>query len=197
MEIDTITVGLDIKNEGLRGEFEEIIASQHGFRLTKYDPHRVPELLISELDEDRGKTFSQVQAILGASPSTEIFLTSAYTDSEVLLEVLRAGVKEFIPQPINRAELEEALLRFKERHREKKPAPVKRGKLLTLIGSKGGVGTTTGCGGGGGCIRQSMNFHTATTTIITSKVATAFLITYHASPVTSSVRRRLKLLISH
>jgi pilus assembly protein CpaE len=143
MEIDTITVGLDIKNEGLRGEFEEIIASQHGFRLTKYDPHRVPELLISELDEDRGKTFSQVQAILGASPSAEIFLTSAYTDSEVLLEVLRAGVKEFIPQPINRAELEEALLRFKERHREKKPAPVKRGKLITIIGSKGGVGTTT------------------------------------------------------
>lgn len=143
MEIDTSTVGLDIKNEGLRGEFEEMIASQHGFRLTKYDLHRVPELLILELDEDRGKTFSQVQAILGASPSTEIFLTSAYTGSEVLLEVLRAGVKEFIPQPIQRAELEDALTRFKERHKERRPATAKRGKLITVIGSKGGVGTTT------------------------------------------------------
>jgi pilus assembly protein CpaE len=143
MAVDTISVGLDIKNEGLRGEFAEIIAAQHGFYLTQHDYHRAADLLILELNEDRGKTFSQVQAILGASPYTEIFLTSAYADSEVLLEVLRAGVKEFIPQPINRAELEEALLRFKERHREKKPAPVKRGKLITIIGSKGGVGTTT------------------------------------------------------
>jgi pilus assembly protein CpaE len=143
MPIDTISAGLDIKTEGLRGEFEEIIASQHGFRLTTYDLHRLPELLILELDEDRGKTFAQIQAVLVASPSTEIFLTSAQTDSEVLLEALRTGVKEFIPQPIQRAELEEALLRFKERLREKKPASVKRGKLITIIGSKGGVGTTT------------------------------------------------------
>jgi pilus assembly protein CpaE len=143
MTSDTISVGLQVNNDGLRGEFEEIIASQHEFRVTQYDLHRVPELLILELDEDRGKTFAQIQAALATSPSTEIFLTSAQTDSEVLLEALRTGVKEFIPQPIQRAELEEALLRFKERHREKKPAPAKRGKLITIIGSKGGVGTTT------------------------------------------------------
>jgi pilus assembly protein CpaE len=143
MPIDTISVGLDIKIEGLRGEFEEILASQHGFRLTTYDLHRVPELLILELDEDRGKTFAQIQTVLAAWPSTEIFLTSSQTDSEVLLEALRTGVKEFIPQPIQRAELEDALLRFTERRREKKPALVKRGKLITIIGSKGGVGTTT------------------------------------------------------
>jgi pilus assembly protein CpaE len=143
MTVEMISVGLDIKNEGLRGEFEEIIASQHGFRLTKPDPRRVADLLILGLDEDRGKTFAQIQAALAASPSTEIFLTSAQTDSEVLLEALRTGVKEFIPQPIQRAELEEALLRFKERRREKKPASAKRGKLITIIGSKGGVGTTT------------------------------------------------------
>src|SRR5919109_886338 len=143
MATDTISVGLDIKIEGLRGEFEEIITSQHEFRVTQYDLHRVPELLILELDEDRGKTFAQIQAALATSPSTEIFLTSAQTDSEVLLEALRTGVKEFIPQPIQRAELEDALARFKERHKERKPAMVKRGKLITVIGSKGGVGTTT------------------------------------------------------
>ena len=143
MATDRISVGLDIKNEGLRGEFAEIIGAQHGFYLTQPDHHRVADLLILELDKDRGKTFAQIQAILAVSPSTEIFLTSAQTDSEVLLEALRTGVKEFIPQPIQRAELEEALLRVKERCREKKPAMVKHGKLITVIGSKGGVGTTT------------------------------------------------------
>src|SRR6266511_3552663 len=143
MTVDTISVELDIKNESLRGEFAEIIGSQHGFFLTKHDHHRVVDLLILEMDEDRGKTFSQIQAILAASPPTEIFLTSSRMEPEVLLEALRTGVKEFIPQPLNRPELEEAFARFKERHRERKPATVKRGKLITIIGSKGGVGTTT------------------------------------------------------
>jgi pilus assembly protein CpaE len=143
MAVDRISVGLDITNEPLRSEFEEILAAQQGFHLVDPDPHRLPDLLIREMEEDRGKTFSRVQAILAASPATEIFLTSTQTDSEVLLEALRTGVKEFIPQPIQRVELEEALLRFKERHRHKKPAMEKHGKLITVIGSKGGVGTTT------------------------------------------------------
>jgi pilus assembly protein CpaE len=143
MTVDTISVGLDIKNESLRGEFEEIIASQEGFRLTLHDHHRVPHLVILELDEDRGKTFSRIQGILAASPLTEIFLTAPHTESEVLLEALRAGVKEFIPQPLQRQELEEAFARCKERHKERKPETSKRGKLITLIGSKGSVGTTT------------------------------------------------------
>lgn len=143
MTLATISVALDIKNESLRGEFEQIIAAQREFRFTKHDPHRAADLLILELDKDRGKTFARVQAIMAASPSTEIFLTSAQTDPEVLLEALRTGVKEFIPQPIQRAELEEALLRVKGRQRERKPALVKHGKLITVIGSKGGVGTTT------------------------------------------------------
>jgi pilus assembly protein CpaE len=141
--IDTITVGLDIKNECVTSEFAEIFAVQQGFHLMQHDPHRVSDLLILEMEEDRGKTLAQIQAILTTSPSTEIFLTLAHTDSAVLLEALRAGVKEFIPQPIQRVEVEEALTRFKERHTEKKPATAKRGKLITVIGSKGGVGTTT------------------------------------------------------
>ena len=129
--------------ERLRSEFEEIVALQEGLRLTQYDQQRVPPLVILELDEDRGKTFSRIQGVLAASPATEIFLTAPQTESEVLLEALRAGGKEFIPQPINRAELEEALARFRERHRERKPETAKRGKLIAFIGSKGSVGTTT------------------------------------------------------
>src|ERR671922_165441 len=70
MATDRISVGLDIKNEGLRGEFAEIIGAQHGFYLTQPDHHRVADLLILELDKDRGKTFAQIQAILAVSPST-------------------------------------------------------------------------------------------------------------------------------
>jgi pilus assembly protein CpaE len=143
MVVDRISVRLDIKNEWLRGELEEIFALQQGFHLMQHEHHQAADLCILETDEDRGKTFAQIHGILTTSPSTEIFLTSAQTDSSVLLEALRAGVKEFIPQPIQQAELEDALARFKERYKERQPAAAKRGKLITIIGSKGGVGTTT------------------------------------------------------
>jgi hypothetical protein len=38
-------------------------------------------------------------------------------------------------------------------------------------GDDAGTGTTILFGGGGGCIRQSINFHTAITTTITATVA--------------------------
>ena len=143
MTTETISVGLDIKNAWLSGEFTEIIAAQRGFYLTQHDPHRVADLLILELDENRGKTFAQVQAILAASPATEIFLTSSCMEPAVLLEALRAGVKEFIPQPVKREEFAQALQRCQERYLQRHPEQTKKGKLINVMGSKGGVGTTT------------------------------------------------------
>jgi len=143
MTVDTIAVGLNIKDEHLRAEFETILASHPEFRLKKSDDPRPLHLLILEMDEDRTKTFGLISSIQAASPSTEIFLTAPRTEPEVLLEALRAGVKEFIPQPIQRAELEDAFTRFKERHKDRPPETMKRGKLINIIGSKGGVGTST------------------------------------------------------
>jgi pilus assembly protein CpaE len=139
----TISVGLDIKNAWLSSEFTEIIAAQRGFSLTQHDQQRVADLRILELDENRGKTFAQVQAILAASPSTEVFLTSSCMEPAVLLEAIRAGVKEFIPQPVKREEVEQALQRCQERYRQRNPEQAKKGKVINVMGSKGGVGTTT------------------------------------------------------
>lgn len=143
MTVDIISVGLDIKNELARAEYERIIAPHKEFRLLRHGDHRLPDLLILDMEEDRGKTFSRIHSILADSPSTEVFLTAPSTDSEVLLEALRAGVREFIPQPMTRHELEQALNRFKERHQGRTSEKAKGGKLITILGSKGGVGATT------------------------------------------------------
>jgi pilus assembly protein CpaE len=52
-------------------------------------------------------------------------------------------VKEFIPQPVKREDLEQTLLRCQERYRQRHPGQVKKGQLINIMGSKGGVGTTT------------------------------------------------------
>jgi pilus assembly protein CpaE len=57
---------------------------------------------------------------------------------------MRIGLKEFIPQPINAKELEKTLDRFKERRAiSGKKAIKKSGQIISVLGGKGGVGTTT------------------------------------------------------
>ncbi|HSF32998.1 MAG TPA: AAA family ATPase [Candidatus Tectomicrobia bacterium] len=141
--VERFIVGLDVKNEQVKGEFEKILASGREFHVSHNGASHAPDLLILELDDDRHKTFARVQALLTQAPAAEVFLTASHTEPEVLLNAWRAGVKEFIPQPLQREELEQALKRFKERHQGKNRGGAKNGRIVNVIGSKGGVGTTT------------------------------------------------------
>ncbi|WP_447968942.1 AAA family ATPase [Nitrospira sp. M1] len=123
---------------------EDQIRADSAFRLKQQGETLVPDLLILEIDEEPEKTFSLVKTVLGSAKGTEIFLTSAKIESDLLLEALRAGMKEFLPQPIQPDEVKAALERFKTRnsevaHEGKKQA----GKVITLFGGKGGTGTTS------------------------------------------------------
>jgi len=76
-----------------------------------------------------------------------IFLATANLDTEMLLKALRAGVKEVMQLPAVEADITKALLDFRKNliHdvAKMKDKVVKQGIILSLQGSKGGVGTTT------------------------------------------------------
>ena len=75
-------------------------------------------MLLLELDESRPQqTFGHIRELLSTSPDLEVFLTASRTDPQLLLEAFRVGVKEFLPQPLTRQEVEPALARFEERFR--------------------------------------------------------------------------------
>jgi pilus assembly protein CpaE len=60
------------------------------------------------------------------------------------LEAFRVGVKEFLPQPLTRQDVEPALARFEERFRGRMAeAEDQAGRVLCVIGARGGVGTST------------------------------------------------------
>jgi len=139
----SITVGLEIHTAALRGEFTALLATQAAFRLQNAPDDGVPQLVIVEMHDDRARTFALIQALQTAASVTEVFLTASRMEPDMLLEALRAGVKEFIPQPVKREELEQALQRYQERYRQRTPRQSKQSKLINIIGSKGGVGTTT------------------------------------------------------
>ena len=145
MAVEISSVILEIKNLKVREDLREVVSSLEGFRLQKLDDPETADLLILEIGDDPQKEFQAINSIQTSGAIREIFVTSSRLEPEILIQALREGVKEFFSQPIKKEEVMNALLKFKERKGsvrlsgEKK----KRGKIINVIGSKGGVGTTT------------------------------------------------------
>ncbi|MGH7229996.1 MAG: AAA family ATPase [Nitrospiraceae bacterium] len=140
-----LTVSLETKIDKMHGIFTEILAARRGIILTHTKGQSSADMVVLELDEGSPqRTFTAIRSTLSAAPQTEIFLTATRTDPQVILEAFRIGVKEFIPQPINRQEVEAALSRFEERARAKALTTEKKaGTVISIMGAKGGIGTTT------------------------------------------------------
>ena len=146
MPESAVSVRLDIKNQKVREDLEGVISAMGGFSLQKSDAPMSCDILILEIGNgDLIKEFQVIHSIQTSGNVSEIFLTSSHLEPDLLIHALRAGAKEFFPQPIKRDEVKNALLKFKERKESVKVSveKKKRGKIINIIGSKGGVGTTT------------------------------------------------------
>ncbi len=137
-------VELAITSTDVKQKLEEIIRADGGFSLKQSADSVIPQLLILEIDEEPEKTFSLVKTVLGSAKGTEVFLTSAKTDSAILLEALRSGMKEFLPQPLQPEEVKASLERFQTRNSSTTlEGNASSGKVIALFGGKGGTGTTS------------------------------------------------------
>jgi pilus assembly protein CpaE len=144
MTDETICIKLEIRNRNLRREFESIIRSIPGFDIQRPgDVHRI-DLWIFELSDEHDKDFQHVQNILNSGEVKELFLTSTYSDQTLLKRAMQTGAREFFDQSVKEEEIRQALEKFKERReRLKNETPGKKGQIINVLGSKGGVGTTT------------------------------------------------------
>jgi pilus assembly protein CpaE len=140
------TVRLDIRNEKLRDQLSMIIASIDGFLIQSAHDTMPSDLLVLEIGDDTVRDFDTLSRAKATNRARDFFITSKSTNPDVLIQALRIGVKEFIPQPVNEAELRKALLRLRDGS-EPSPAvqrgPARKGQILNVLGVKGGVGTTT------------------------------------------------------
>jgi pilus assembly protein CpaE len=145
MAENPISVKFEIKQQKVREELEEIVSSTEGFQVEKNSTPPSFDLLILEIGEDLKKEFQLVTNIQDSGVVREIFLTSSRLDSDLLIQALRAGAKEFFPQPIKKEEVRLALSKFRDRREKVEIGRDKRkkGKIIDVIGSKGGVGNTT------------------------------------------------------
>lgn len=140
-----IAVSIDCRNEETRRTFEEIVSRRRHYLIAKGQGTGAADMLLLELDEFRPQhTFDRVRQLLSTAPDLEIFLTASRMDPQLLLEAFRVGVKEFLPQPLTRQDVEPALARFEERFASKTSGlEMHAGKVVAVIGVRGGVGTST------------------------------------------------------
>jgi pilus assembly protein CpaE len=97
-----------------------------------------PKVVIVDLRNDNGVPPS-LAAIRRSLPTTGIIVVAATMDPATMLEAMRAGVTEFLPEPVSADDLRAALKRITTNGMAATPV----GRMYAFVGAKGGVGTTT------------------------------------------------------
>jgi len=97
------------------------------------------DVLIVNLDPNPEAILPLIGEVASAHRNLAIFAASESSDGPLILKVMRLGVKEFFPKPIDENAFGEAIHRITSHRVE----TVTQGKLITILGTAGGVGATT------------------------------------------------------
>ena len=97
-----------------------------------------PDVLLVDL---RGRTTlpTDLANLKRRHPRMGVVIVASQMDPAMMLEAMRAGVSEFVTDPVEAPDLKAAVDRVVGQH----SAPTAPGQILAFLGAKGGVGTTT------------------------------------------------------
>ncbi len=144
MTADVKFVRVTMRNRSTLNQFEQVLQRDGRFMVIDPRDSRRPDLWVHELGSDQENELKRIQSLLNSDKAGEVFLTSETADPNLLVQAMRVGVKEYFSQPIDPVEIKAALDRFSERSRQvQQKTPPKQGRVISVMGSKGGVGATT------------------------------------------------------
>jgi pilus assembly protein CpaE len=111
----------------------------------------MPDLAVIALDADQNKALQLIGQLSAEFPSMPVLAVSARGDGQAILQALRNGAKEFLTQPVVLEELLGALQRLRSVRAQANGdgTPASNGSIkvesqvLAVVGSRGGVGSTS------------------------------------------------------
>jgi len=105
----------------------------------------VPDVVFLDLNGTAQSDFAFAQQLAKLRPSVHIVACSAKKESnpDFLLQAMRSGVRDFLQKPYDRIEVSSMIVRVNNEHSSEMPRPAVTGKLFVVLGTKGGVGTST------------------------------------------------------
>jgi pilus assembly protein CpaE len=129
-----ITIGLDIIPP------PRPLDSEHLERLRAYEPH----VVVLDMADDPARNIRTAAAIASGLPRTALVGLGPELDSSHLLDAMRAGILEYLPAPVEAANVHDALQRVLRKSGWAASHEGRRnGKLLAFFSPKGGSGSTT------------------------------------------------------
>jgi pilus assembly protein CpaE len=96
------------------------------------------DVLMVHLDPNPDVVLPLISDVAKNNPNLTIFACSESTEGPLILKAMRLGIKEFFPVPIDAASLQDAVSKVET----VKGDTTSSGKLITVMGTSGGVGTT-------------------------------------------------------
>ena len=107
--------------------------------------HADPQIIILEIG-DFETSLQTLQFLNTTARNVRLLVTSSNTDPQLMIELMRVGVREFLPSPVS----DQALLQAFDRYRQdtaltlaQAKAPAKHGKIYCIASAKHGSGATT------------------------------------------------------
>lgn len=102
-----------------------------------------PDIGVVAIDRDPERALELVTKLGESSPDCSVLVLSSSNDANLILQAMRAGAKEFLPQPIRIEDLLAALGRISERRFGRGENKPRGSQVIAVAGAIGGVGTTS------------------------------------------------------
>ncbi|MEM6331160.1 MAG: AAA family ATPase [Planctomycetota bacterium] len=102
-----------------------------------------PDVAFVSMDDDPTQAVALVEQLAREKPDVSLLVASSSTDGNLILQIMRAGAKEFLTQPLKPEDLAAALQRV-ARVKFGETGGSSRGcKVIAVAGATGGVGSTS------------------------------------------------------
>lgn len=108
-----------------------------GSAVERHQPH----VLVVDGVYQENSAFDRLEKTIVANPSMAVIILSKTLTPEFLMRMMRMGVTEVLPQPVNGTALRESIERAGRRTQIRKPVR-SQGKVVAMVGCKGGSGVT-------------------------------------------------------
>lgn len=102
-----------------------------------------PDVGFISMDDDPDQAIALVEELSHSKPEVTLLVASSSTDGNLILQTMRAGAKEFLPQPIKPEDLAAALQRVSKLRFGEGSTGGKGCKVIAISGATGGVGGTS------------------------------------------------------
>lgn len=148
MDRQNIPVTLSVREESLRLALSGAVAADPRFRLLGRDDHAEGALLVFQPGEDYKADIARLAKAVSRGVVRDAFLVTECDDPRMLVEAMRAGVRELLLLPLRMEEFEDALRRYAAAQTfVSRPEPsgegTAAGRRIAVMGVKHGLGATT------------------------------------------------------